>query len=43
MKGKYFVFMDKYIEVKFETIGIQSRFKQWFMKFFFGLEWVEVK
>lgn len=43
IKGKYFAYIDKYLEVKYETVGVQSRFKRWFMKFFLGLNWVEIK
>lgn len=43
IKGKYFAYIDKYLEVKYETVGVQSKFKRWFMKFFLGLEWIEIK
>lgn len=43
VKGKYFAYIDKYLEVKYETVGVQSKFKKWCMKFFLRLNWVEVK
>ena len=43
VKGKYFAYMDKYLEVKYYTVGKQSKFKKWCMNFFCGLEWIEIK